>query len=228
MALVTGLPAAWFIKNRVPANRRVFVEWTYFRDMKFALLFITGLIATFPLFVPPFFIPLYAGSVGLSASTGAALLASFNFASAFGRIGFGFICDLVGPVHALIFGLVLSATSMLAIWPVSQDLGPLIVFVIFAGASNGGYFSSIPTAVGHVFGSSRVTISMGMIATGWAFGYLLGGPVAGYLLAAFGGEKAGFQAYRPAMYYSGSMSLLAALFVVMLRLRINRKLKTKV
>ena len=228
MAYATGLPAAWFIINRTPANRRVFIEWSLFREVKFTLLFITGVIATFPLFVPPFFIPLYAGSVGLSASTGAALLAGFNLASAFGRIGFGLICDTIGPIHALFFGLFLSATSMLAIWPVSQDLGPLILFVIIAGAANGGFFSTIPTAIGSVFGTAKVTVAMGMIATGWAGGYLLGGPVAGYLLAAFGGEEAGFRAYRPAMYFSGSMSLVAAILVGALRLRINRKLKKKI
>jgi MFS family permease len=228
MAYATGLPAAWFIINRLPANRRVFVEWGLFRELKFALLFATGVIATFPLFVPPFFIPLYAGSVGLSASTGAALLAGFNLASAFGRIGFGLICDFVGPIHALLIGLILSATSMLAIWPVSQELGPLILFVVIAGAANGGFFSSIPSAVGSVFGTNRVTVAMGMIASGWAGGYLLGGPVAGYLLAAFGGEEAGFRAYRPAMYYSGSMSLLAAMLLAALRLRIDRKWKSKI
>ena len=228
IALATGLPAAYFIRDRTSANRRVFVDWSLFKDLKFVYMFLTGVIATFPLFVPPFFIPLYASSVGLSASVGAALVAGFNLASAFGRIGFGLICDSVGPVHALFISLFLSAVSMLAIWPVSQDLGPLTLFVIIGGAANGGFFATIPTAVGSVFGTMKVTVAMGMIATGWAGGYLMGGPIAGYLLAAFGGEEAGFQAYRPAMYYSGAMSLLAAVFVCMLRFRIDRKFKTKI
>ncbi len=38
--------------------------------------------ATFPLLVPPFFIPLYANSVGASASLASCVLATFNLASA--------------------------------------------------------------------------------------------------------------------------------------------------
>lgn len=67
----------------------------------------------------------------------------------------------------------LSAISMLVLWPVSSTLGPLIAFVIINGAANGGFFSTMPTVVGSVFGSRRVGVAMGMIVTGWAGGYLM-------------------------------------------------------
>jgi MFS family permease len=117
---------------------------------------------------------------------------------------------------------------MLAIWPVSQNLGPLTLFAIIGGAANGGFFSTIPTVVGSMFGNARVAVAMGMVVTGWAGGYLMGAPLAGYILDAFGGEHAGFEAYRPAMYYSGSMSMASAILVGMLRFRIDRRLKTKI
>jgi predicted MFS family arabinose efflux permease len=63
--------------------------------------------------------------------------------------------------------------SMLVIWPVSSTLGPLIAFVVINGMANGGFFSTMPTVVGSVFGSRRVGVAMGMIVTGWAGGYLL-------------------------------------------------------
>lgn len=66
---------------------------------------------------------------------------------------------------------------MLTIWPVSNHLAPLTVFVIINGAANGGFFSSMPTVVGSVFGSARVGVKMGMIITGWAGGYLMVCPV---------------------------------------------------
>ena len=46
-------------------------------------------------------------------------------------------------------------------------------FVIINGASNGGFFATIPTVVGSEFGSQRVSVAMGMIVTGWVGGYLL-------------------------------------------------------
>lgn len=74
---------------------------------------------------------------------------------------------------------------------------------------NGGFFSVMPTVVAQVFGSVRVSIAMGAIVTrsgntllhclctsmltlySWTGGYLMGAPIAGYLLDAFGGEDAG-------------------------------------
>jgi hypothetical protein len=49
-----------------------------------------------------------------------------------------------------------------------------------------------------------------------------GAPIAGYLLDAYGGQDAGFQAYRPAMFYAGSLALAAAGFVELVRFRSNK------
>ncbi|RYO78876.1 hypothetical protein DL763_009481 [Monosporascus cannonballus] len=76
--------------------------------------------------------------------------------------------------------------------------------------------------VGNVFGSARVSVAMGMVVTSWAGGYLMGAPIAGYLLDAYGGTDAGIQAYRPAMFYAGSMALAAAGLVEGVRLRMSR------
>ena len=100
-------------------------------------------------------------------------MAGFNFSSAVGRLLCGFLADFIGPVNTLFISLLMSALSMLVLWPVSETLGPLIVFVIINGAANGGFFSTMPTVVGSVFGSRRVGVAMGMIVSGWAGGYLL-------------------------------------------------------
>ncbi|KAH9983981.1 MFS general substrate transporter [Xylariaceae sp. FL0662B] len=223
----TGLPAAWFIKERIPVRRGGFVEWRLFKNFTFVLVFFAGAIGTFPLLVPPFFIPLYVRAIGLSSGTGAGLLAGFNFASAVGRIICGLLCDAIGPLNALLLSLSFCAISMLAVWPVSTTLAPMVIFVLVNGLANGGFFSTMPTVVGNVFGSARVTVAMSMVVTSWAGGYLMGAPIAGYLLDAYGGENAGFQAYRPAMFYAGSMALGAAGLVEVIRLTMSRNLFAK-
>ena len=97
----------------------------------------------------------------------------FNFSSAVGRLACGFMSDRFGPLNTLLISLLLSSVSMLVLWPVSTTLGPLIAFVIINGTGNGGFFSTIPTVVGSVFGSARVSVAMGMMVTGWAGGYLM-------------------------------------------------------
>ena len=130
-------------------------------------------MGTFPLFVPPFFLPMYSHSIGLSSGTGAGLVAGFNFSSALGRILSGYFCDSLGPLNTLFLALTLSTFSMLALWPISRTLAPMIVFVIVNGASNGGFFATMPTVVGNIFGSARLSVAMGMIVTGWGGGYLM-------------------------------------------------------
>ncbi|TDZ36027.1 Aspyridones efflux protein apdF [Colletotrichum spinosum] len=227
MTLATGLPAAWVVKERVPIRGSGFVEWGLFKSFTFVFIFLAGAVGTFPLFVPPFFLPLYSKSIGLSSSTGAGLVAGFNFASAVGRICCGVFCDKFGALNVLFISMLLSSVSMLAIWPASTTLGPMVVFVIVNGVSNGGFFSTMPTVVGNVFGSARVSVAMSMIVTGWTGGYLMGAPIAGYLLQAYGGADNGLQAYRPAMFYAGSLALASAVSVAMVRFHMSRSILAK-
>ncbi|PNP40731.1 major facilitator superfamily transporter [Trichoderma gamsii] len=228
VTLLTGLPAAWLVRERSPVKNAGFIEWRLFRDLEFVVIFATGAVATFPLLVPAFFIPLYGRSIGLSSSTGAGLLAGFNLSSAAGRILCGFLCDKIGSLNALSISLLINAITMLALWPASTTLAPLIAFVVLNGAANGGFFSTIPTVVGNVFGSQRVSVAMAMVVTGWGGGYLMGSPIAGYLLDAYGGTESGFQAYRPAITYAGCMGLGAAGLATFVRFRKNRTIFAKV
>lgn len=224
LMLVTGLPLTTFLKERVPARQAAFVDLSLLRDWKFITVFIAGAIATFPLCVPPFFLPLYARSLGYNAYTGAALVAGFNFASAIGRIICGFGGDKIGPLNSLFGTLMLSAVSMLCLWPISSSLAPLIAFVIINGMGNGGFFAIMPTVVSNMFGSVRVAVAMGTIVTSWTGGYLMGAPIAGYLLDAYGGETAGFTAYRPAIFYAGSLAMASALIVGGLRFKMSSQI----
>jgi predicted MFS family arabinose efflux permease len=132
-----------------------------------------GALGTLPLFIPPFFIPLYSTSIGFSSSTGAALLAAFNLSSAVGRILCGVFCDRIGALNVLFTCLLLTALSMLVLWPLSTNLAPMAIFVMVNGVDNGGFFSTMPTVVGSLFGSAKVSVVMGMVVTGWAGGYLM-------------------------------------------------------
>lgn len=144
-----------------------------FRDIRFTTLWLTGAIGTFPLFVPAFFLPLYTNSLGLPSSAGAGLVAAFNFSSAIGRLSCGFACDKFGAMNTLFISLLLSALSLFVLWPVSNSIGPLVAFVVINGSANGGFFSTMPTVVGNVFGSARVSVAVGMIVSGWLGGYLM-------------------------------------------------------
>jgi predicted MFS family arabinose efflux permease len=67
----------------------------------------------------------------------------------------------------------LLGVTMFLVWPFASTLGVLILFVLVAGVAVGGFFSMMPTVVGHIFGSANMSVTMGMILTSWTFGYLL-------------------------------------------------------
>ncbi|KAJ3783312.1 major facilitator superfamily domain-containing protein [Lentinula aff. detonsa] len=215
-------PACCFLKDRLRRSTAT-IEWSLFLDPRFVMLALGSAIGTFPLLVPPFFLPLYTNSLGLAASAGSILLAVFNVSSAIGRVSFGALCDICGPITSLSLALILSALSLLAIWPVSNSLAPLMVFAILNGFGNGGFFSTIPSVVAHMYGPIRVTTVFSMVLTGWAAGYLLGAPIAGWLLDAYGGSGGGIVAYRPAMYYAGSLSVGSTGFILGVRILTTKK-----
>ncbi|KAF1358347.1 MFS general substrate transporter [Lizonia empirigonia] len=228
-----GLPAAWFMKDRiVPVRKAPFVDLTMFRSVPFTAMFVAGAIGTFALFVPPYYLPLFAQSLGLSSTTGAGLVAAFNACNAVGRFAGGPLCDKVGPTNVFVVTMMLNAVSMLAIWPVSNTLGPLLAFAVLNGMANGAYFTVFPTVVASVFGPGRAAVAMSMAITGWTLGYLLSAPVAGYILQASGGsEKAdggNVEVYRPAIFYAGGVALVSSMFALWARLNMAKKFAKRV
>ncbi|KAL2395980.1 hypothetical protein ABEF93_003054 [Exophiala dermatitidis] len=265
--LATAGPAAWFICERVPnsnSGRVPFLDLSMFRHLPFTAVFCAGAVGTFALFVPPFFLPLVAQSIGLASSTGAALVAGFNSCTAVGRFLAGWLSDAIGPVNMFLATMLLNAVSMLAIWPVSDSLGPLIVFSMLNGLANGAFFTVYPvvvastatgmrshhTAAGGGGGANSpvAAVAMSMAITGWTGGYLMGVPIAGYLLQASGVGGGGVSAgmtdnnkaaaaansahsidpYRPAIFYAGGVALAAAGFVLVARLKMGQGVKKKV
>ncbi|CAI4217392.1 unnamed protein product [Parascedosporium putredinis] len=223
--LATGLPAAWLIKERPGAAPRNpgFIEWRLFKSFTFVVIFFASAIGTFPSSCPLLPPPLHKVTRILHQRWGRPRC-RLQPRPAAGRIACGLLCDRVGALNTLFLSLALTAVSMLAIWPASTTLGPLVLFVVVNGISNGGFFSTMPTVVGNVFGSARVAVAMSMVVTGWAGGYLMGAPIAGYILKAHGGADGGLRAFRPAMFYAGSLAVLSAALVALVRLRKDKSL----
>ncbi|KAH7093028.1 major facilitator superfamily domain-containing protein [Paraphoma chrysanthemicola] len=233
MTLALGMPAAWMMKDRVPLRNVPFVDWSMFRSVPFIMTFIASAIGVFALYVPPYYLPLFAQSIGLSSSTGAGLVAAFNACNAIGRFAAGPLCDRIGPLNTFVITMVLNAASMLAIWPVSNTLGPLMIFAMLNGVANGSYFTTQPTVVAGIFGPGRATIAMSMSVTGWSAGYFMGAPIAGYLLKAAGGIQGhgstqSIDVYRPAIFYAGGMATLSALGVLAARVTVAKKWRKRI
>jgi MCP family monocarboxylic acid transporter-like MFS transporter 3 len=112
-----------------------------FQSLPFIATFVASAIGVFALYVPPYYLPLFARSIGLSSGTGAGLVAAFSactyhwqayfeqdvnstttIGNAIGRFAAGSLYDKIGPLNMFIVTMVLDAASMLAIWPASSTL----------------------------------------------------------------------------------------------------------
>lgn len=231
MVLATGIPAALAIRERTPQPKVPILDLALFRNIPFSAIFIAGVTATFTLFVAPFFLPLFAQSIGLSSSSGAALVAGFNACNMVGRFIAGPVSDRIGPINTFLIIVVLNAVTTFAIWPVSSTLSPLVVFVTLNGVANGAFFTALPTVVASMVDPSRAAVAMSMSITGWTGGYLMGPPIAGYLLEASekaGPARTGAAAYQSAIFYAGALATVSSLFVLIARFFVTEKVFKKV
>ncbi|KAK8931666.1 hypothetical protein H634G_04196 [Metarhizium anisopliae BRIP 53293] len=223
------LPAAYCIKQPLLSKSAVpQLQWYRWREPKFVLLILGGAIACFPLFVPPYFIPIFARSVGSSGSTAIIALTIWNLASTFGRVFAGYSADaFLGPLNSLNISLLFCGVSALAIWPFVTNMGLLVFFTIINGVGCGSFFSLFPLAVGTTFGAPNTMGILPILWQAWIFGYFLGTPIAARLYS-LAGTGTDVSLYRPAAYYAGAASFVGMFFMVAIRLMNSRKIFTKV
>lgn len=127
-----------------------------------SLMFIKHALVVFQAlgwFLPAYYLPSFAASIGLSATEGSAMLACVNGAywslaaskitdgkifgilgtSVISRVGVGILSDRVSPHKIGAFTMAASSISVLLLWGVtSTSLAPLLVFSLVLGLVAGG------------------------------------------------------------------------------------------
>jgi MFS family permease len=228
LVLATGIPCALLLKEQSRLGGTTRFDWSLLKNVPFLALATAGAVGVFALFVPPFFLPLFASSIGLSPSLGAGLVAGFGASTTIGRLFGGWLCDRIGAFNALALAALVNALSMLAIWPVSSSLPPLFVFAIVNGCANGSFFVGLPTAVAALApGSAAASISL--MTSFWTPGYFLGAPLASILIEATGAaQSSSIGPYRAAIFYAAGVGMLATAFILFSRFKVDMKVLKKV
>jgi MFS family permease len=225
-SLASGVPAALLIKEREPSSPSI--NPSLFRDLTFFLLFIAGFVGIFALYIPSFFLPTVAASIGLSPTTAAAVMACYNACMAVGRLSSGIACDKLGSTNMLLASMALNAITMLAIWSFASTFAVLTVFAALNGIANGAFFVTMPTAIGRLLGPRAAPAGIGMAITGWSVGDLLGNPIAGFLITATHADRGNsIVPYRPAIFYAGGTAAISTALVLLARLKMDVNLIKK-
>lgn len=225
-SLASGVPAALLIKEKERSSASI--NASLFRDLTFFLLFIAGFIGIFALYIPSFFLPTVATSIGLSPKTAAAVMACYNACMAVGRLASGIACDKLGSTNMLLLTMALNAITMMAIWSVASTFAILMVFAALNGVANGAFFVTMPTAIGRLLGPRAAPAGIGMAVTGWSVGDLLGNPIAGFLITATHADRGNsIVPYRPAIFYAGGTAAVSTAIVLLARLKMDANLIKK-
>ncbi|KAE9369326.1 MFS general substrate transporter [Stipitochalara longipes BDJ] len=90
-------------------------------------------------FLPNFFIPAYATTIGLSTLQGTIILSITNVTTMASQIGLGYIADCCDPLILMFGSTFLSALTTLSLWGLSKAFPTFLLFGIFYGLFAGGY-----------------------------------------------------------------------------------------
>ncbi|KAI8220742.1 hypothetical protein K4K54_008360 [Colletotrichum sp. SAR 10_86] len=217
-----SMPASYFLPSRKRLGNKSSrqLQWYRFKQPRFLLLVGGTVLACFPLFIPPYFIPIFSRSMGYSKEIGVIILAAWNLASTLGRVVAGWVADSVlGPVESLAICMLFMALSSLVVWPLSSSIGIFSIYLIFNGIGCGAFFSLTPIAVSSTFGGENTLSIIPVVWTTWFCGFFFGTPIASGLYS-LSGRSDGLEAFRPAAYYAGAMALAG--FACVLGIRFTR------
>ncbi|KAH8122257.1 hypothetical protein FP744_10006145 [Trichoderma asperellum] len=219
-----GIPSSFFIRHsQMPRSKVTGAQWFLFRDRRLVILSIGLALSTFSIFIPPYFIPIFAKAIHGFSDSALVGLAVWNLASTIGRVFGGFAADhLLGPINCLLVSTFLTGISALLIWPFASNLAVLLVFIIINGIGCGSFFSLVPPVLGRIFGVEIIVELLPMVWTTWFFGFFFGTPIASSLYSLSNGN--GVAQYRPAAFFAGAMSVLGLTFMLGVRFMVEKRI----
>ncbi|EKM54904.1 uncharacterized protein PHACADRAFT_197337 [Phanerochaete carnosa HHB-10118-sp] len=194
--LVVGVPVSFVVKKRgnVYNSRRTRVDLNVAKRGAFIWQAFGAFLQAGGNVVPTYFLTTYSVSVLSYSSSKASLLLSINNAvNSVARITMGIIADRVGRQNTLIVSVILSAISVLTLWPFAPR-PRFIAFIVSYGVLAGGYNALLPTTIAEVYGVQHYTSVNGFIYFIRGMGALLGAPLAGVIL---GSHQRGLGTYTP-------------------------------
>lgn len=211
MMLALSVIPLVFMKTRVPpaTHKRAFFDASVATDVPFLVYIVALFFAFIGLYVPFFYIQLYAIQHGISSEEFSPYLVTIlNAGSVVGRLVPNFLADRFGSINILIL-LALASAIMAFAWMGITNTAGLIVFAALYGAFSGGVVSVTPSAiVPYCPDLGRLGTRMGMSFLLSGTSVLIGTPIGGAILG-----NGSDREWRDIIAYSGTTMLIAALLL---------------
>jgi MFS family permease len=145
-----------------------------------------------------------------------------NAGSVVGRVLPAYLSDAIGRFNLLAPFAFLAGLSCLFLWRFAHTLPLVFVFASLYGFFSGAFISVINPCVAQISDEHELGTRIGMLYSLISFPALLGGPVAGMLLARHQ------DSYEEIAIFSGLNLVIGSLLILCAKLAINRNLFDKV
>ncbi|KAK3374494.1 putative MFS monocarboxylate transporter [Lasiosphaeria ovina] len=171
-------------------------------------------IGNIGLFIPLFFMPSYATSLGKSSQVAFYLIPAINAASLFGRVLPGYLADSYGHYNICIAALFASAITAFS-WTAAKSLAGLIVVSLAYGFSSGAILVLQGACVFKIADRHMQGTAMGLLMGFLATASLVGSPIAGALIGRY--------SYLAASLFTGASLITGCLLLIVARLLLSKK-----
>ncbi|KAL9576809.1 MAG: hypothetical protein Q9212_006796 [Teloschistes hypoglaucus] len=198
----------------VPKPPRALFQPAAFKSCAYTFHCIGFAIGFIGLYVPMFYVQLYAlAKGGVDMDYAFYLLSILNASSWYGRVFPGFLVGKTGPMNLLV-SCSFAAGVLSLCWIAIDSMAGLTVFAVLYGFFAGAYVSLAPPVLVSLTPELPVVGTwIGMSLFVAAFGLLIGNPIAGLLVHVQKKDFKGGQAFAGGTVLLGTIFMLMALIV---------------
>jgi MFS family permease len=211
ISLSTLLVSILIMRTRIPHPKtsRALIDATAFRSGPYVLFSIALFLAFLGLYIPFFYVIVYAErSLNIDPNLSSYLLSVLNASSVFGRILPGLLADKIGALNTLTIFTLLSAV-LSYVWLAVHDLGGLLTFCVMYGFLSGAVVSLPPTVVAALVPELRLIGTwMGMCFCFAGLGFLIGNPIAGTAIDVMGNKFDGGRIFAATTVLASGITLV--------------------
>ncbi|KAJ1323050.1 MFS transporter MCT family aspergillic acid transporter [Microdochium nivale] len=152
-------------------------------ELTFNLLVVGLFLMPFGMYVPITYLPVAAQGEGfVSTAMAINLVAFYNAASLFGRLGSGWLSDRWGRFNIYIICGYLSGALVLALWIPARSEAAVVTFSVLFGLASGAYISLMGALVPAISPMEEIGYRNGITFLASSVGGLITSPVAGLIL----------------------------------------------
>ncbi|KAG2193418.1 hypothetical protein INT47_006615 [Mucor saturninus] len=229
ICLACNIIACIFVKAKNPAKKmkggkslRSIFQMDVLKDKNFLLWCFASIIGLSGYFIPYFFVPAYATSIGLTASQGSTLIAVMSASNFIGRIMVGYIGDRIGRLNSNIIFTFGSSFSTLFVWTFANSFGALIAYSVLFGFFCGAYFAMMTPITAAILKPEQYSTGVSMLLLFNVIA-IFGITVASAIEAAVDAEP-----YLTYKMFTGVVYLVSAILLVVLKVRLTKGFFTRI